>query len=217
MILDGHIVAYDGSTLTIQAAFCDTAQMMKKGIHTAQVRLCDGREISADQRKKIYATFRDIALYTGYVPDEVKAIMKCEFIALTGCGEFSLSDVDMSTARVFLQYLVEFCLLCGIPTRDSLLERAPDVGRYIYRCAVLKKCCITGKKAELHHLDAVGMGRRRKEIIHEGMEVIPLAPELHREIHQIGRQSFCEKYHVFGVKADKAICKVYKLRGEQRE
>lgn len=212
-MIQGDIVAYDGNVLTICAPFCDTGQMIKKGIRTAQVILEDSRHISADQRKKLYATFNDISVYTGHVQEEVKAFMKYDFIAATGHEYFSLSDVDMTTAAQFLQHVIEFCLIWGIPTKDSLLDRSPDVARYIYKCALLKKCCITGKKAELHHLDAVGMGRSRKEIIHLGMEVIPLAPALHREVHQIGKKSFCEKYHVFGVRADEEICKIYKLKG----
>ena len=214
MILQGNITAYDGNALTVKVPFRDTSQMIKKGIHTAQVILEDGRHISLEQRKKIYATFNDIAEYTGYVAEEVKEIMKCDFIAATGYDEFSLSDVDMSTAREFLEHLIEFCLYHGIPTKDSLLDRAPDVARYIYKCALNKRCCISGKKAELHHLDAVGMGRNRKDIIHIGMEVIPVSVTLHKEAHTIGKQSFCEKYHVFGVRADEEICKVYKLKKE---
>ena len=216
-MIQGNIVAYDGSVLTICVPFCDTGQMIKKGIRTARVILEDGRRISADQRKKLYATFNDISVYTGHVPEEVKAFMKSDFIAATGSKSFSLSDVDMTTAALFLQHVIEFCLIWGIPTQDSLLERSPDVARYIYKCALLKKCCITGQKAELHHLDAVGMGRNRKEIIHLGMEVIPLAPALHREVHRIGKKSFCGKYHVFGVKADEEICRVYQLKRSSRK
>lgn len=212
MNLTGNIVGYDGEVLTVQAAFCDVGMMIKKGIRTAQVILEDGRSISVDQRKKLYATFNDIAVYTGYVPEEVKEIMKCDFIAATGHAPFSLSCVDMSTAREFLQHVIEFCVTWGIPTNDSLLDRAPDVARFIYKCALSKKCCISQKKAELHHLDAVGMGRNRKDIIHLGMEVIPLSAGLHIEAHTIGKKSFCEKYHVFGVKADEEICRTYKLK-----
>lgn len=212
MELTGNIIAYDGEVITLRVPFRDTEQMIRKGIRTARVVLDDGRHISVEQRKKLYATFNDIALYTGYVAEEVKELMKCDFIAATGCEAFSLSDVDMSTARAFLEHVIDFCLVWGIPTKDSLLERAPDVARYIYKCAVLKKCCITGGKAELHHLDAVGMGRNRKEIIHVGMEVIPLSAKLHIEAHKIGKLSFCEKYHVFGIKADNEICKIYRLK-----
>ena len=212
MELAGKVVSYDGERVTVIAPFSDTERMIKRSIRTARVILEDGRCISADQRKKLYATFNDIADYTGYVAEEVKEIMKCDFIAATGCEEFSLSDVDMTTARLFLQHVIEFCILWGIPTQGSLLERAPDVARYIYLCAVNKRCCISRKKAELHHVDAVGMGRNRKEIIHLGMDVIPLSSTLHKEIHTIGKEAFFEKYHVFGVKADEEICKVYKLK-----
>ncbi len=216
MELAGKIVGYDGERVTIVAPFSDTERMIKRNIRTARVILEDGRQVSTEQRKKLYATFNDIADYTGYVAEEVKEIMKCDFIAATGCEEFSLSNVDMTTARMFLQHVIEFCIWWGIPTKDSLLERAPDVARYIYACALRKVCCISRKKAELHHVDAVGMGRNRKEIIHLGMEVIPLSSTLHKEIHTIGKKSFFEKYHVFGVRADEEICRAYKLkRGEK--
>lgn len=213
-MLMGRVVAYDGEIVTIQAPFRDTEQMIRKGIRTAQVRLDDGRTISADQRKKLYATFNDIANYTGHVQEEVKQHMKYDFISATGCEEFSLSDVDMSTANAFLSHVIDICIKWGIPTKDSLLDRAPDVAHYIYMCAVQKRCCITGRteRVELHHVDAVGMGRNRREIIHIGMEVIPLSDELHREFHRIGKQSFFDKYHVFGVVADDRICNAYKLR-----
>ena len=213
MILSGRVVGYDGAVVTITAPFADTEQMIRKGIRTAQVKLDDGRTISSDQRRKIYATFNDIAEYTGHVSDEVKEYMKYDFIAKTGCEEFSLSDVDMTTAKQFLEHLIEFCIYWGIPTKDSLVDRAPDLAKYIYYCTINKRCCISGKKAELHHVDAVGMGRSRKEIIHTGMEVIPLSTSLHQEIHKIGKISFFEKYHVFGVVADEEVCRIYKLKG----
>ena len=212
MILQGKVIGYNGEAIALSVPYDNTEEMIKKGIRTAQVILDDGRYISSDQRRKIYATFNDIAEYTGHVPEEVKEYMKYDFIASTGCGEFSLSDVDMTTARMFLEHLIDFCLFWGIPTKDSLLDRAPDVARYIYQCAVNKRCCISGEKAELHHMDAVGMGRSRKEIIHIGMEVIPLSATLHREIHKVGKITFCDKYHVFGVVADEEIAKVYNLK-----
>lgn len=46
--------------------------LSKKKIKDAEIRLDDGRHISAEQRKKAYATIRDIASYTGYLPEEQK-------------------------------------------------------------------------------------------------------------------------------------------------
>ena len=39
---------------------------------------------------------------------EIKAILKYEFIAEKGCEYFSLSDVDMTLAKEFLEFLIEF-------------------------------------------------------------------------------------------------------------
>lgn len=212
MIAPGRITAYDGEVLTVKVPFYDIEYIKRKSVRNVEVHIEDGRCITADQRKKLYATFNDISEYTGHMPEYIKEFMKYDFIAETGHSFFSLSDVNVSTAKEFLEHVIEFCVIHGIPTKDSLLSRTPDIARYVYRCALEKKCCITGKKAELHHLDAVGMGRKRKDIIHLGMEVIPLSAELHREAHTIGKKSFCEKYHVCGVVADGEICKKYNLK-----
>lgn len=212
MIIQGKIVNYDGEKLYILAPFNDTDKYIRQKIIDCEIKIFDGRSISADQRKKIYATFADISEYTGHTPEQVKAIMKYLYIRHTGAEYFSLSDADMTTAKDFLQFLIEFCIEQDIPTSDNLIDRAPDIQKYIYACAINKKCCITGKKAELHHEHAIGRGRNRKEIIHEGMSVLPLCREMHIECHTIGQQTFNSKYHVFGVKADKEICRVYKLK-----
>lgn len=63
-------------------------------------------------------------------------------------------------------------------------------------------------------MNAIGMGRDRKEIVHEGMEVLPLCRVHHSEAHTIGRETFCKKYHVFGIRLDRELCKIYGVRGE---
>ena len=49
--------------------------LQRKRIKEAELRLDDGRHISSAQRKKIYATVRDIADFTGYLPEEEKEWM----------------------------------------------------------------------------------------------------------------------------------------------
>jgi len=192
--------------------FPDTYLLDKRQIHEVGIEITDGRTISARERSKIYATMRDIADYTGYTPEQVKAIWKYDFIAKTGCDYFSLSDVDMTTANGFLEHLIDFCLEQDIPTKDSLASRSPDIARYIYRCLINKRCCITQKKAQLHHVDAVGMGRDRKDIIHRGMRVLPLHWKLHAEAHTIGTKALEEKYHVFGIKLDADLCDIWNVK-----
>lgn len=214
MIITGYISECDSEHLTVIAPFSQPWWVEKRQVTECEIRLNDGRRISADQRKKIYATMRDISDYTGRMPDEIKALSKYDFIARTGCDYFSLSDCDMTTANEFLSYLIDFCLEHEIPTLDSLLDRSPDVSRYIYSCLARKRCCITGRKAELHHVDAVGMGRNRKEIVHTGMRAMPLTRALHTECHTIGQKEFNEKYKVFGIKMDNGLCRIWKVKGE---
>ena len=214
MNIKGYISAHDGECLTIVAPFTDGYLLEKREITECEIRLDDGRNISADQRKKIYATMNDISQWSGHAPDELKAIMKYDFIAKTGADYFSLSDADMTTANEFLNHLIEFCIIWDIPCGENLLERSPDIARYIYACAINKKCACCGLKAEPHHIDAVGAGRNRKEIIHIGMRVVPLCRIHHTEAHNTGKDTFCDKYHIFGIKADADICRVYKMKGE---
>ena len=61
-----------GEGVTMFAPFADTYLVEKRQITEAEVRLDDGRTISADQRKKIYATLRDISDYTGDPPEVTK-------------------------------------------------------------------------------------------------------------------------------------------------
>ena len=205
--------AFDGTTMLISAQYDNTPEYIRKNITECEIRLDDGRRISADQRKKIYALFRDISLWSGHEPDEVKALLKYEYIARTGAEYFSLSDTDMTTAREFLEFLIEFCISEDIPTRDSLINVTPDISRYIYCCLLHKKCCISGKKAELHHVDAVGMGRDRKDIIHAGYRVMPLSRIYHTEAHTIGQKTFEDKYKVYGIKLTDELCDIWHIKG----
>lgn len=193
--------------------FETTELLAVRKVRTATL-LTDGREISPEQRKHIYATLRDIGLWTGFAGEEIKAVMKYEYIARTGAPYFSLSDCDMTTAREFLTFLLDFCVENGIFCSDRLISRAPDIGRYVYACVANRVCCLTGAPADLHHVDAVGAGRDREEIVHLGMRVLPLCREKHQEAHTMGRDSFLKKYHLVPIKLDEYLCDILKIGGE---
>ena len=208
-MLIGKITAWDGQVLTIKAPFNNTYIMEKRNPKECEIRLIDSRKIDTKQRKKAYALMRDISRHTGYEPDEIKDVMKYDFLSRTGYPEFSLSDVDVTTAREFIDHMVEFCLEWGIPCRDSLLEQAEDVGRYLYLSLYHKKCCICGGKAEVHHVDAIGMGRNRKEICHVGYRAMSLCRKHHNEAH--ANPGFAKLYHVFPIQLDELLVRHLKL------
>lgn len=183
-----------------------------KDVTGVEVIFYDGRSISIDQRKKAYALIRDIAEWSGYLPEEVKEVLKWYYMSLSGAKSFSLSDCSIDIARGFIDFLIEFCLMNNVPCRDSLPEFAEDIRRYLYLCLYHKKCCVCGKKAELHHTDHVGMGYDRREIIHIGKKAEALCALHHRQCHDEGQSVFDEKYHICGIEIDSVLADRYRLR-----
>lgn len=214
----GRITGFDEKrgVVTIEAPYQDFAAMCRREYKEVDIQMIDSRPLSAQQRRSCYAMIREIADWSGDTPEEVKEALKLDF----WCGEllqmadrmFSLKDAPMSVVAAFQSWLARFIVRNDVPTKVSMLEYVDDIADYVLACLTQKKCVICGKKADLHHVESVGMGRDRTEIIHEGMEVLPLCREHHTEAHSIGRDSFNEKYHIRGVEADKTICRIYGLK-----
>ncbi len=173
--------------------------LRRKRIKTAELRFDDGRHISAEQRKKAYATIRDIADYTGNLPEVQKEDMKFWHIARTGDVYFSLSNCSMDVAREFINTLMEFAIENGVPLSERGIERTDDIGRYLYYCILYKKCAICGRDGEIHHEDAIGMGNDRHIVDDSGYRKICLCREHHTIAHQMGVVRFREMYKVYGI------------------
>ena len=196
-------------------------QRKPEGCHeSVGVEFVDKRRISAKQRRKAYVLISYIAAWWGYTPLEaMKEMLKLMFVgeAETLRRTFSLSDCDMTTARLFITYLIDFCILHGVDVGEPLYQLSEDIPRYVWACLMNKRCAVCGRKAELHHVDTVGMGRNRKEICHIGMRALPLCREHHTEIHRIGQEDFLRRYIVEPVKIDERIADVYGLRRKGRK
>jgi hypothetical protein len=120
----------------------------------------------------------------------------------------------MTTAREFISYLIDFIIAEDIPSQVSLIDNCEDIGRYVYACLINKKCCVCGKKAQLHHVQSVGSQGYRDKINHIGLEALPLCADHHTESHTIGQESFMGKYHLKPVIIDKKIAQIYKLKSK---
>ena len=201
---NGKITAMrdDGSCTDIDVHINDAnmaADIKTKNIHDVSLRLTDGRTISLEQRKKIYATLKDISLYTGYYPEETKEVMKYYYIQQTGNDYFSLSDCSLLTARDFINVLIDFCLKNGVITSEALSTRTDDIDTYLYQCIRRRKCAVCGKDGELHHWDAIGMGHDRRNYDDSKNKKMCLCRVHHTIAHQKGKQAFERDYHVYGI------------------
>ena len=189
-----------GTDLVISVSDMKLGDMIRrKGLRYAELRFDDGRHISVEQRKKAYATIRDIADWAGYLPEEMKEHLKYEHMIRTGDAYFSLSNCSMDTAREFINTILEFSLENGVPLTDDALNRTDDIGRYLYYCIMHRKCAICGRDGEIHHEDAIGMGNDRKRVDDSDYRKICLCREHHTAAHQMGVKRFREMYKVYGI------------------
>lgn len=190
---------------------------IRQNINECYVETIDGRKLSDKQRRMCYALINAIAEWSGSTTEEIKEAFKLEFWAermdTLADKIFSLSNAPMSLIAEFQRFLINFILANDVPVKRPLLEYVDDINEYVYMCLIHKKCAVCGKRAELHHIDTVGIGNDRTQIMHEGREAMSLCREHHSEYHSIGKSAFFEKYHFnCGIKIDKTILNIYNLK-----
>jgi hypothetical protein len=219
----GRIVDIDtDGTATIRAVLPNLNRALDRKYSDVEIILPDGRKISPQQRRKCYALLGEIAEYINGIRssetvEDTKQMMKFDFILKMMESQerkmFSLANCDVSTAREFITYLIDFIIKNDIPSSVSLLDNCEDISRYIYACLVNRKCCICGKHADIHHVDGsrVGMGNDREEVHHLGREVLPLCREHHEVCHN-DEKAFIEKYHLEPIELTAELCKKLHLK-----
>ena len=190
-------------------------EIAKKHIGSVEIRLNDGRTISNDQRKKVFAIIRDIAIWSGHDPEYLRSFLTWDYCMRSGQEYFSLSNVDMTTAKNFITYLIDFCFYNNVPTKDTLLNQTDDIGKYLYMCLEHRKCAICNKPAEVHHVDRIGIGRDREKVVHVGLRAIALCREHHNEAHIREKELFEENY-IYGIKLDEYLCRCLSLNTKER-
>lgn len=210
-------------TAVIKAKIPNIEQALRRGFLKVEIILWDGRRISPEQRRKCYALLGEIAEYTDGIRtaetvDEQKRLLKMEFMLkrmeATERRMFSLADCDMSTAREFITYLIDFIIANDIPTRVPLIDNCDDIAAYMYACTMHRKCAVCGKPADIHHCEGsrIGAGVDRTKVHQLGREVLPLCRVHHTELHAIPESEFIAKYHLQKVKLDELLCKRLKFK-----
>lgn len=213
MKVTGKILSAKNDVMTVKVQADAEKLIIDREARTCEVRIDDGRSITAEQRRKIYATIKDISEWSGDVPEALKIHFKWSFCGDSEHEEFSLSNVDRETASEFLSYLIDFCIQNGVPCSDPLWDRCEDVERYMYSCVMTRTCCITGRKnAHIHHVERIGMGGNREQICQVGMLVVPLSPEIHAKIHKSGgERQLYKKHHIVPIALTEKMVRHLKL------
>ena len=224
-ILTGKIrqVEPDGVWIRVDMTPGQAARLCTKATDEAAVGFRDGRTISPEQRRKAWALMTDLSRYIGCRKEDVYDDARHDWLMNRqeelNQQAFRLSQASITQAREFIGYLIDLILRLGCPVSRPLYEMAEDIPRYVYRCAMEGQCCVCQRKAEIHHLDRVGMGRSRKRLEHIGLRCLPLCRMHHMEAHQHGDGPLMAKYHLESILIDARIAAKYKLgtKGEQSE
>lgn len=206
--------------ITIKAQYDNIDRLILRQYDTVEIGLPDGRTITPEQRRKAYALMGEIAEWMGEIPEYVKRLMKMEFIVnrLQGLTKelFSLSNCDVTTAREFITYLIDFMIEHEVPSKTPLHELCEDIEKYVYACLKRKICAVCGTPhADLHHYDTIGAQGKRERVCQIGMRVISLCRQCHSYTHTKGRKWLTDDKHLIPIPMTAEIGKVYKLTKKQ--
>jgi len=119
----------------------------------AIIKFFDSRRITSEQRKRIFATIKDIANYQGEPKELIRSDLTSSYCEASGQDYFSLSECSLETAREFTNYLIEYVLEHEIPLKELVMDRTEDISKYLFYCLKYEKCCICGKKAIVYKLN----------------------------------------------------------------
>ncbi|USS93984.1 putative HNHc nuclease (plasmid) [Fructilactobacillus ixorae] len=185
---------------------------------TVELIVADGRRITPDQRKKIFAMFGDMSDYLGYFPREVEEIMKYQFIQTMDRPEwFSMADCSESLANEFLTFIIDFCIKNDIPFKTKVIDIIQNDYGLVHDCVLKRICVVCGKPhADIHHVDTVGRGFDRRKINHIGRRVLPLCRTCHQRFHEMGSISFFQQNQILPIKLTADDIKKLGLESNER-
>lgn len=206
MITNGRLIKSQDNRIMIDLDVPldpDVLAKLSGGVQpSVEVDIEDNRVITPEQRKKAFAMIGDIASWQGDLPQAVEELFK--YYAMATFSEitehFSLSNCSVTTARLYIQLLLEFCFRWDVPfatrTWDAI---SSDYGTQM-QCLKHRQCVICRKRAQYAHVETVGMGRNRHKIDHSQHHFMALCPIHHAEQHNSGIMTFIQRYHIKPIK-----------------
>ncbi|MFD3219933.1 putative HNHc nuclease [Staphylococcus saprophyticus] len=157
----------------------------------------DPYTITDKQRRKVFALVNDIEAHTGQPRHWLREMFQDYVTFLNGYDKrISLSDCTRKQAGELIDVIIEWIFENDIPLRFKTSDLIKNDRTFLYMATINRKCVICGKHAELAHYQAVGRGRNRRKIDHTDNKVLALCIFHHKQQHDMGMQSFNEKYHL---------------------
>ena len=191
---DGTITAViDGVTLENKDFL-----LLDNGLEVeCDVIVSDPYKITDKQRRKVFAMVRDIFNHYGQPMDYLRYMFQKQLEFLHGYEPISLSNCSRRQASELIELILDFVFTHDIPMNKATSDLMSNDKYFIYKSTINRICVICGaKNADLAHYQAVGRGRNRNKMDHDGNKVLALCRNHHTEQHQIGMNTFNSKYHL---------------------
>lgn len=223
VVIKNYITEDDGTTtVVIKGVELDnkTSLLLDNGYEVeADVRVVDPFKITDKQRRKVFALCNDIEAYTGQPRDYMRYLFMDYVEVLYGYEKrLSLSDCTREQAKQVIELILDWVFHNNIPLNYKTSDLLKNDKAFLYWSTVNRNCVICGKPhSDLAHRFAVGRGRDRTKINHFGNQVLALCRSHHNEQHQIGMDTFNNKYHLTDswVDVDERLNKM--LKGAKNE
>lgn len=226
MLKNGEVVGWKDGAIWLKIPYEDEEEaidLLQSHEKDVLIELDDGYSITQAQRRKAYVLLSAISLWWSDTPLEV--VKETTKMIFQGGGHtlketFSLSNCTREEARLYITWLLDFCILHDVPIDEPAYKVAEDIERYVYMCLMKKKCAVCGVigkgRVHLHHVDTVGAhGGSREKISHIGLRALPLCAKHHSEIHS--NADFLKQYILVPVKIDERIADRYRLRKKAKK
>ncbi|MGP6139605.1 putative HNHc nuclease [Jeotgalibaca sp. A127] len=207
MEFTGRLVKRKGDKGYIEIENVNWHDVNKKASGQIVVEIEEKNHISNEQRRLLYALWRDYEIYTGTPLDAVEAWFKYNYMLernLDGLPSLSRGAMSKDIATDFITFTLEYYLNNGVPFAQQDWYKGADIDRVCYAMLMNKICFVCGKEhSDMAHVETVGAGRKRSKIDHSKHHFMCLCRQHHNEQHNIGIESFMKKYAVTAIKLDK--------------
>lgn len=159
-----------------------------------------------EQRKHYWALIKDISDFTGEPQWKIVLNMKYLYMVqhdVTKEPSMARNQMSVKQATKLIQTIIDFALDNEIPLNNDYTKYFDD--SQLFKIAMKRQCFCCGRPhSDIHHVDAVGMGRNRNQYKgHDKHLLMCLCRVHHNELHKIGQKTFEEKYHVHGIRLSK--------------
>ncbi len=202
-------------TVAVDKVIPGLKEEMEERLNNYPIEVIPVKKMSAAQNGLIHVLFKQYGEEKGYTMVEMKEIMKSEFARAYDIFNFETSKCDMQTANEFIAFMIEHAIDNDVnlyisnkkeKTTRHILEIDFITQRYVIACLKKKMCAICGKvhdeynTVELHHWKSISAAKGTYEN-DDGLSTpfISLCTQHHSEFHNIGIESFKNKYHIEGV------------------